>query len=84
MVSQSAHGHGRNDLWKFLSLSADHLGLARYYRLRGDIAKAHAAYRDFFALWKNADPDIFILNAAKSEYARVQWLDCAWLDCALT
>jgi hypothetical protein len=30
---------------------------------------ALATYKDFFALWKNADPDIPILNEAKAEYA---------------
>ncbi|MGA7921194.1 MAG: protein kinase [Candidatus Acidiferrales bacterium] len=49
-----------------------HLGLARSYALQGDTAKARAAYRDFFALWKNADPDIPILIAAKAEYVKLQ------------
>jgi eukaryotic-like serine/threonine-protein kinase len=49
-----------------------HLGLARAYAMQGDTAKACAAYQDFFALWKDADPDIPILIAAKSEYAKVQ------------
>jgi tetratricopeptide (TPR) repeat protein len=49
-----------------------HLGLARAYVLQGDTAKARAAYQDFFALWKDSDPDIPILIAAKSEYAKLQ------------
>ncbi|MGA7919816.1 MAG: hypothetical protein WCA38_09085, partial [Candidatus Acidiferrales bacterium] len=49
-----------------------HLGLARAYALSGDTAKAQAAYQDFFALWKDADPDIPILIAAKAEYAKLQ------------
>jgi ATP/maltotriose-dependent transcriptional regulator MalT len=49
-----------------------HLGLARAYALQGDTAKARAAYNDFFTLWKDADPDIPILRAAKSEYAKLQ------------
>ena len=48
-----------------------HLGLARSYALSGDSAKARAAYQDFFTLWKDADPDIPILQQAKSEYARL-------------
>ncbi len=48
-----------------------HLGLGRSYVLQGDTVKARAAYRDFFALWKNADPDIPILNAAESESAKL-------------
>jgi tetratricopeptide (TPR) repeat protein len=49
-----------------------HLGLARAYVLQGDSAKARAAYQDFFALWKNAEPNIPILVAAKTEYARLK------------
>jgi eukaryotic-like serine/threonine-protein kinase len=49
-----------------------HLGLARAYAMQGDTAKARAAYNDFFTLWKDADPDIPILVAAKSEYAKLQ------------
>ena len=49
-----------------------HLQLGRAYALQGDTAKAKAAYQDFFALWKDADPDIPILIAAKSEYAKLK------------
>jgi len=49
-----------------------HLGLARAYVLHGDTAKAKAAYHDFLTLWKDADPDIPILIAAKAEYAKLQ------------
>jgi tetratricopeptide (TPR) repeat protein/predicted Ser/Thr protein kinase len=48
-----------------------HLGLARAYALQGEAAKARVAYQDFLALWKDADPDIPILIAAKSEYAKL-------------
>jgi|SRR6202453_906428 serine/threonine protein kinase len=48
-----------------------HLGLARAYVLQGDTAKAKAAYQDFLTLWKDADPDIPILIAAKAEYAKL-------------
>jgi hypothetical protein len=48
------------------------LGLARACALRGDTAKARAAYQGFLALWKDADPDIPILKQAKAEYARLQ------------
>jgi len=53
-------------------LSFAQLGLARAYALQGDSAKARTAYQDFFALWKDADPDIPILKEAKSEYAKLQ------------
>ncbi len=49
-----------------------HLDLGRAYALAGDSARAHTAYQDFFALWKDADPDIPILVAAKSEYANLK------------
>jgi eukaryotic-like serine/threonine-protein kinase len=49
-----------------------HLGLARAYVLQGDTAKARAAYQDFLTLWKDADPDIPILIAAKAEYAKLK------------
>jgi hypothetical protein len=49
-----------------------HLGLARAYALSGETAKSRAAYLDFFALWKDADPDIPILKEAKAEYAKLQ------------
>jgi eukaryotic-like serine/threonine-protein kinase len=49
-----------------------HLGLARAYALQGETIKAPAAYKDFFTLWKDADPDIPILKAAKAEYAKFQ------------
>ncbi len=34
--------------------------------------KARTAYQDFFALWKDADPDIPVLLQAKAEYAKLQ------------
>jgi eukaryotic-like serine/threonine-protein kinase len=49
-----------------------HLGLARAYALRGETAKARAAYQDFLNLWKDADPDIPILKQAKAEYAKLR------------
>jgi eukaryotic-like serine/threonine-protein kinase len=49
-----------------------HLGLGRAYAMQGDKVKADAAYQDFLALWKDADPDIPILKEAKAEYAKLQ------------
>jgi serine/threonine protein kinase/tetratricopeptide (TPR) repeat protein len=49
-----------------------HLGLARAYAISGDATKAKVAYQDFFALWKNAEPDIPVLKQAKAEYAKLQ------------
>jgi len=47
-----------------------HLGLGRAYVLEGDTVKAKAAYEDFLTLWKDADPDIPVLQQAKAEYAK--------------
>jgi serine/threonine protein kinase/tetratricopeptide (TPR) repeat protein len=47
------------------------LGLGRAYVMTGDTAKARAAYQDFLALWKDADPDVPILKEAKAEYERL-------------
>jgi hypothetical protein len=42
-----------------------YVALARSAALAGDTRKARSAYQDFFALWKDADPDIPILIEAK-------------------
>jgi len=47
------------------------LQLGRSYVLSGDTAKAKSAYQDFLTLWKNADPDIPVLQQAKTEYAQL-------------
>jgi len=62
----------RGLLWNCATGALAHLGLARAYVLEGDTAKARAAYQDFLALWKDADPAIPILIAAKSEYAKLK------------
>jgi DNA-binding winged helix-turn-helix (wHTH) protein/tetratricopeptide (TPR) repeat protein len=49
-----------------------YLELGRAYILKGDTANAHAAYQNFFTLWKDADPDVPILKEAKAEYAKLQ------------
>jgi lipopolysaccharide biosynthesis regulator YciM len=49
-----------------------HLQIGRAYAMRGDTAKAKAAYKDFLTLWKDADPDIPIQKQAKAEYAKLQ------------
>jgi len=52
--------------------SLAHLELGRAHALSGDNVKARASYQNFFTLWKDADPDIPILIAAKLEYAKLQ------------
>jgi len=49
-----------------------HLQIGRAYVMQGDTAKARAAYQDFLTLWKDADPDIPILLAAKAENAKLK------------
>lgn len=49
-----------------------HLGLARAAVLQGDTTKARKAYQDFFALWKEADQDIPILQDAMKEYEKIK------------
>lgn len=46
-----------------------HLGLARALRLEGDIAGSRRAYEAFFQDWRDADPGMPLLAAAKAEYA---------------
>jgi eukaryotic-like serine/threonine-protein kinase len=58
------------------------LGMARAHALQANIshgaadddarARALAGYKDFLALWNDADPDIPILMQAKAEYAKLQ------------
>jgi tetratricopeptide (TPR) repeat protein/predicted Ser/Thr protein kinase len=62
----------RGLLWNCATGAFAHLGLARAYVLQGDTAKARTAYQDFFALWKDADPDIPVLRQAKAEYAKLK------------
>ena len=49
-----------------------HLQIGRAYAIQGETAKARAAYSDFLTLWKDADADIPVLVAAKSEYAKLK------------
>ena len=66
-------------VWNCWTGALARLGVARANALQARTSKgadadaarvrALAAYNDFLALWKDADPDIPILIAAKSEYA---------------
>jgi eukaryotic-like serine/threonine-protein kinase len=69
-------------VWNCWTGALVHLGVARANALQArssqgaeaDAARvrALAAYKDFLTLWKNADPDIPILIAAKAEYAKLK------------
>jgi eukaryotic-like serine/threonine-protein kinase len=54
----------------FFSLAQ--LGLARTYAAMGDKTKARIAYQDLFAIWKDADADLPVLQKAKAEYAKLE------------
>jgi eukaryotic-like serine/threonine-protein kinase len=49
-----------------------HLQIGRAYAVHGDTTRAKSAYQDFLNLWKNADPDIPILKAAKVECGKLK------------
>jgi tetratricopeptide (TPR) repeat protein len=49
-----------------------HVALGRTYGATGEIDKARRAYENFFALWKDADPDVPLLTAAREEYAALR------------
>ncbi len=55
-----------------VSYNLAHLGLGRAQALQGNTAAAKSAYQDFFAAWKDADPEIPVLKQAKAEYAKLQ------------
>ena len=48
-----------------------HLWLGRAHALAGDPVAARKSYQEFLSLWKDADPNIPILIAAKSESAKL-------------
>ncbi|MEO8125874.1 MAG: hypothetical protein ABI822_02220, partial [Bryobacteraceae bacterium] len=55
---------------QFYSLS--YLGMARGSMLAGDTAKSRRAFEDFFKLWRDADPEIPMLQQARAEYRKLQ------------
>jgi serine/threonine protein kinase/Flp pilus assembly protein TadD len=68
-------------VWNCWTGAVAHLGLARANTLQSKVtqgpqadaarARALASYKNFLTLWKDADPDIPLLIAAKSEYAKL-------------
>ena len=59
-------------VWSDPVAIAARVSLARAWSLAGDTEKARSAYRDFLALWKDADTDIPLLKNARAEYAKLQ------------
>ena len=51
--------------------SLAYLGLARAAAMSGDVAASRKAYQDFFALWKDADPNLAPLAEARREYEKL-------------
>ena len=49
-----------------------HLGMARAALAAGDKTKARSYFQEFLTLWRDADRNIPILVAAKSNYAKLQ------------
>jgi tRNA A-37 threonylcarbamoyl transferase component Bud32/tetratricopeptide (TPR) repeat protein len=49
-----------------------HLQLGRALVLSGERDRARRAYQDFLTLWRDADPDIPILNQGKAEYDKMR------------
>ncbi len=72
----------RGIVWNCWTGALAHLGVARANALEAKSAsgadadaarvRALAAYKDFLALWKDADADIPIYRQAKAEYAKLQ------------
>ena len=59
-------GYVRAQLSGHASIPRPRLCHARRHR------QSQAAYQDFLTLWKDADPDVPILIAAKAEYAKLK------------
>jgi tetratricopeptide (TPR) repeat protein len=69
-------------VWNCWTGALAHLGAARANALQAKTSqgadadaarvRALACYKDFFTLWKDADPGIPILKQAKTEYAKLQ------------
>jgi len=52
--------------------AAAQVGLARAAKMMGDSARTRKTYEQFFAFWKDADPDIPLLLEARKEYAALK------------
>ena len=69
-------------VWNCWTGALAHVGVARANALQARISqgavadaarvRALAAYKNFFAVWKDADPEIPILKEARAEYAKLQ------------
>ena len=57
--------------WNYPLFALPRLQLGRAEALIGEKEKARKGYQDFLALWKDADPGVPILKAAKAEYEQL-------------
>jgi hypothetical protein len=48
------------------------LQLARALTASGDRVKSAAVYKELFKIWKDADPDLPVLQQAKTEFAKLE------------
>jgi DNA-binding winged helix-turn-helix (wHTH) protein/tetratricopeptide (TPR) repeat protein len=48
-----------------------YLGLGRAHATLGQLADSRRAYEEFFRLWANADQDLTLLTAARTEFAKL-------------
>jgi DNA-binding winged helix-turn-helix (wHTH) protein/tetratricopeptide (TPR) repeat protein len=53
------------------SIPLAHLGLARAYAMAGDTIASRGEYEKLFALWKNGDAEVPVLQQARAEYAEI-------------
>ncbi len=53
------------------SIPLAHLGLARAYAMAGDTVTSRGEYEKLFALWKNGDAEVPVLQQARAEYAEI-------------
>jgi serine/threonine protein kinase/tetratricopeptide (TPR) repeat protein len=61
----------RGVVLNFVIGSLARLQLARAVAMSGDTASARKQYEDFLGLWKGADADLPVLNAARTEHKRL-------------
>ncbi len=62
----------RGIILNFPTAALAHLQLARAKAMAGDKDGAREAYRDFLALWKDADAGNLVLREAKAEYEKLK------------
>jgi tetratricopeptide (TPR) repeat protein len=62
----------KGESWESAVLPLSYLGLARAAILNGDPTRARHGYEEFFAFWRDADPDIPVVVEAQNEYEKLK------------